>query len=53
MTFSVTWLDRQLPWWRSLDVVRQRVIIKMAFNLGSMLGLVQRPMPNALNWRRE
>ncbi|WP_237575959.1 glycoside hydrolase family protein [Mycetohabitans sp. B8] len=34
---SVTWLDRHLPWWRSLDAVRQRVIINMAFNLGDKL----------------
>lgn len=27
-------LDRQLPWWRTLDPVRQRVIVNMAFNLG-------------------
>ncbi|SIT68805.1 MULTISPECIES: lysozyme [Burkholderiaceae] len=39
---SVVWLDRHLPWWRSLDAVRQRVLINMAFNLGGMLGLVQR-----------
>ncbi|MCG1054651.1 glycoside hydrolase family protein [Mycetohabitans sp. B5] len=34
---SVTWLDRHLPWWRSLDAVRQRVLINMAFNLGGKL----------------
>jgi lysozyme len=27
-------LDRNLPWWRSLDEVRQRVVANMAFNLG-------------------
>ncbi len=27
-------LDKRLPWWRSLDAVRQRVLINMAFNLG-------------------
>jgi lysozyme len=27
-------LDQQLPWWRELDEVRQRVILNMAFNLG-------------------
>lgn len=27
-------LDRFMPWWRSLDPVRQRVIVNMAFNLG-------------------
>lgn len=27
-------LDKALPWWRSLDPVRARVIQNMAFNLG-------------------
>jgi lysozyme len=27
-------LDKVLPWWRSLDEVRQRVVANMAFNLG-------------------
>ena len=27
-------LDAKLPWWRTLDDVRQRVILNMAFNLG-------------------
>lgn len=27
-------LDRSLPWWRSLDEVRQRVLLNMAFNMG-------------------
>ena len=27
-------LDRNLPWWRDLDEVRQRVVANMAFNLG-------------------
>ena len=27
-------LDANIPWWRSLDPVRQRVILDMAFNLG-------------------
>ncbi|WP_065059534.1 glycoside hydrolase family protein [Paraburkholderia tropica] len=27
-------LDAKLPWWRTLDAVRQRVIANMAFNLG-------------------
>src|ERR1700743_3272679 len=27
-------LDRKLPWWRSMDEVRQRVIANMCFNLG-------------------
>ncbi|MFN3858095.1 MAG: glycoside hydrolase family protein [Caulobacter sp.] len=28
-------LDRKHPWWRSLDPVRQRVILNMTFNMGS------------------
>lgn len=33
-------LDKALPWWRSLDEVRQRVLLNMAFNMGinSLLG---------------
>jgi lysozyme len=27
-------LDRQLPWWRDLDDVRQMVLVDMCFNLG-------------------
>jgi lysozyme len=27
-------LDRNLPWWRQLDEVRQRVVANMCFNLG-------------------
>lgn len=27
-------LDAQLPWWRKLDGVRQRVILNMGFNMG-------------------
>ena len=27
-------LDARLPWWRSLNDVRQRVIVNMAFNMG-------------------
>lgn len=27
-------LDRRLPWWRTLDDVRQRVLLNMCFNLG-------------------
>ncbi len=27
-------LDRALPWWRTLDPVRQRVLANMCFNLG-------------------
>lgn len=32
-------LDREIPWWRALDPVRQRVMVNMAFNLG-IRGLV-------------
>lgn len=28
-------LDRAIPWWRRLDEVRQRVILNMAFNMGT------------------
>lgn len=31
---SIADLDRNLPWWRSLDEVRQRVLINMCFNMG-------------------
>ncbi|HHT8835097.1 TPA: glycoside hydrolase family protein [Burkholderia cenocepacia] len=31
------WLDRNLPWWRQLDPVRQRVIMNMAFNMRGRL----------------
>ncbi|MCX8566817.1 MAG: lysozyme [Glomeribacter sp. 1016415] len=34
---TLAWLDRNLPWWRILDTVRQRVLINMAFNLGGKL----------------
>jgi lysozyme len=27
-------LDRDLPWWKTLDEVRRRVLVNMAFNLG-------------------
>ena len=27
-------LDEQLPWWKNLDEVRQRVLVNMCFNLG-------------------
>lgn len=27
-------LDRYIPWWRSLDPVRQRVLLNMCFNMG-------------------
>ncbi|SDV49062.1 glycoside hydrolase family protein [Chitinasiproducens palmae] len=30
-----TALDRHLPWWRTLDAVRQRVVVNMAFNMGA------------------
>ena len=36
-------LDRALPWWRTLDPVRQRVLANMCFNLGitKLLGFKQ------------
>ncbi|WP_175899684.1 glycoside hydrolase family protein [Burkholderia vietnamiensis] len=35
------WLDRNLTWWRSLDPVRQRVVMNMAFNMqGELLTFV-------------
>ncbi|WP_321967670.1 lysozyme family protein [Burkholderia cepacia] len=35
------WLDRNLPWWRQLDPVRQRVMMNMAFNMkGKLLTFV-------------
>jgi lysozyme len=38
---TVAWLDRNLPWWRQLDPVRQRVVINMAFNMqGGLLTFV-------------
>ena len=35
-------LDRRLPWWRTLDEVRQSVIADMCFNMGinKLLGFV-------------
>lgn len=27
-------LDRELPWWREQDPVRQRALVNMAFNMG-------------------
>ncbi len=39
-------LDQQLPWWRELDSVRQRVLMNMGFNLGvtNLLGF-KRTLP--------
>ncbi|KAG0163981.1 hypothetical protein DFQ28_001963 [Apophysomyces sp. BC1034] len=37
VTRSVAWLDHNLPWWCSLDAIRQRVIINIAFNMGCKL----------------
>ena len=34
---TLEWLDVKLPWWRSLDPVRQRVVVNMGFNLGLKL----------------
>lgn len=34
---SAAMLDRDLSWWRTLDPVRQRVMLNMAFNMGGGL----------------
>lgn len=34
ITEVTTQLDRNLPWWRNLDEIRQRVIADMCFNMG-------------------
>lgn len=34
IAFHVGQLDRFVPWWRSLDEIRQRALLNMAFNLG-------------------
>lgn len=34
---TTAWLDHNLIWWRSLDPVRQRVLVNMAFNMGGGL----------------
>ncbi|MGX5880069.1 glycoside hydrolase family protein [Burkholderia gladioli] len=34
---TISWLDRNLPWWSQLDPVRQRVVANMAFNMGGGL----------------
>lgn len=31
---AIVQLDRHLPWWRSLDEVRRRVLVDMMFNMG-------------------
>ncbi|MGU4696719.1 glycoside hydrolase family protein [Burkholderia cepacia] len=41
VTETEAWLDRNLPWWRSLDPVRQLVMMNMAFNMqGKLLTFV-------------
>ncbi len=43
-------LDKNIPWWRTLSAVRQRVLLNMCFNLGiggllgfkNTLGMVQK-----------
>jgi len=35
ITRFVDELDARLPWWRTLSPVRQRVMVNMAFNLGT------------------
>ncbi|MCW3701469.1 glycoside hydrolase family protein [Burkholderia cenocepacia] len=37
VTETEAWLDRNLPWWRQLDPVRQRVMMNMAFNMQGRL----------------
>jgi len=34
LALTVAALDAKLPWWTSLDDVRQRVLVNMCFNLG-------------------
>jgi lysozyme len=34
---SAALLDQELPWWKTLDGPRQRVLLNMAFNLGYRL----------------
>lgn len=34
---TVAFLDANLPWWSTLDDVRQSVIVDMAFNMGAKL----------------
>ena len=43
ITAAMDALDEALPWWRTLDVLRSRVLIDMAFNLGitRLLGFKQ------------
>ncbi len=47
-------LDTYLPWWRTLDSVRQRVIVQMCFNLGpSRLLQFKKTLPFIQNGRYE
>lgn len=34
---TVQWLTYKLPWWTSLDDVRQRALVDLAFNMGGTL----------------
>lgn len=43
-------LDRHLPWWRTLDPVRQRVMVNMAFNMG--IGNLKRGLRSFVNTLR-
>jgi lysozyme len=36
IVLKMSGLDANIPWWRDLSEVRQRVILNMAFNLGVM-----------------
>lgn len=49
-----TALDREVPWWRTLDDVRRKVLVDMMFNLGpaSFAGFV-RTLWNVRNGRYE
>ncbi len=39
---AMAFLDRKLPWWRTLSDARRRVLVNMAFNMdGRLLGFVK------------
>jgi lysozyme len=47
ITRTVADLDRHLPWWRGLSLVRQRVMVNMAFNMG--IGTAERGLRSFRN----